>query len=244
MPESSTQSLETPAGQVRVGRRSCSALALPRAHHACALLAAVPGRAGSRGQGEAGAARDDERADEGECEKLVAAFVAEHDTKYPEGEGARDRERQAHDAFRAAGQAREARADGPIESTFATARRYARTSVCFTERPEESTNLLRRALEAAQKAVDVGPEYGEAYSVRGWLRAVFNWEFTQHAGDLAKDPARRPADARDGPTRCGADRAGRGRAASFLAVRRRPGGRPPSRCRPRWGVPGGVLASP
>ena len=54
-----------------------------------------------------------------ECEKLVTAFVTEHEAKYPKA--TKETERQAHDALRAE-HWKHLRTTNPIESTLATVR--------------------------------------------------------------------------------------------------------------------------
>src|SRR5205085_5314327 len=42
----------------------------------------------------------------------------------------------------------------------------------------------RRAIDAAEKAVSLAPDLGEAWAVRGWLRALVDWECRGAETDL------------------------------------------------------------
>jgi TolB-like protein/Tfp pilus assembly protein PilF len=42
----------------------------------------------------------------------------------------------------------------------------------------------RRAIDAAEKAVSLAPDLGEAWAIRGWLRALVDWEWRAAESDL------------------------------------------------------------
>ena len=51
---------------------------------------------------------------------------------------------------------------------------------------EAAAAAARRAIEAAEKAVKLGPELGESWAVRGWLRGLLQWDWAGAESDLKK----------------------------------------------------------
>ena len=96
------------------------------------------------------------------------------------------------------------RAVGVLEKAVAKDRLYAPAwarlgaalgSLALASRTDERARLRQRALEAAEKAVEVGPQLGEAYATRGWLRTVFDWQWTAARLDLERAIALSPGSA-------------------------------------------------
>lgn len=54
-----------------------------------------------------------------------------------------------------------------------------------------------RAMAAAEKAVELGPELGDAYAARGYLRATNEWRWNEALSDSLRAVALDPADARN-----------------------------------------------
>ena len=66
----------------------------------------------------------------------------------------------------------------------------------YASTPEESTELRRRSLEAAEKAVELDPRLPDGYLARALIRQVMNWDFSGARADIDRAVALAPSDVR------------------------------------------------
>jgi len=88
-----------------------------------------------------------------------------------------------------------------LDGDYADAYAGLAMAVSFTSESMTDPNLRaplqRDAMGAAMKAVELGPELGDAYAARGYLRAADEWDWRGALSDLQKAVILQPKDARN-----------------------------------------------
>ena len=88
-----------------------------------------------------------------------------------------------------------------LDADYADAYAGLAMAVSFTSESMTDANARaasqRDAMGAAMKAVELGPELGDAYAARGYLRAADEWDWKGALADLQKAVILQPKDARN-----------------------------------------------
>ncbi|HEY6097850.1 MAG TPA: protein kinase [Anaeromyxobacter sp.] len=67
-------------------------------------------------------------------------------------------------------------------------------NLALTSPGDDGPELARRAAEAADRAVALGPDLALAFTARGWVRAMFRWDWAGAQADAERAVAMRPND--------------------------------------------------